>query len=135
MRTDHVDQQRDRGARPTIHRLHAESEASRRLAAIPGLGIITETAIAATLTKDLRHGAAGATLFPDQAALLFGKCLADVWAQVPETTHRPHVRHRRHAAFPPCYSGNNRERPVRSSLRRAPQTGRASCRERVCQYV
>src|SRR3546814_7815128 len=56
MRTDHGDQQRDRGARPTIHRLHAESEASRRLAAIPGLGIITETAIAATLTKDLRHG-------------------------------------------------------------------------------
>src|SRR3546814_3053318 len=67
MRTDHGDQQRDRGARPTIHRLHAESEASRRLAAIPGLGIITETAIAATLTKDLRHGAAGATLFPDRS--------------------------------------------------------------------
>lgn len=37
---------------------HAESEASRRLAAIPGLGVITATAVAATVTNpdQLRSG-------------------------------------------------------------------------------
>src|SRR3546814_5421478 len=34
---------------------HTESEASRKLAAIPGLGVITATAIAATVTRSEEH--------------------------------------------------------------------------------
>ena len=41
---------RDRHARPRTLRRHAQNEASQRLAAIPGIGVITATAIAATAT-------------------------------------------------------------------------------------
>ena len=117
---------------------HAESEASRRLAAIPGLGVITATAIAATVTdpdqfRSGRQFAAWLGLTPQQHST-GGKTRLGGISKQGDRYLRRLARRRRHRRDPPHKGQANAhgeldqkahgEEAVQARLRRAGQQAR-----------